>query len=206
MVQPHVDVVPLFETVRDLIASPVLMDTLCDDSDNRAHITTRGNEQRIVLGFSDGTKDGGYLVANWSIYRAKAALTKVSRARGVVVVFFDGRGGLPARGGGQTHQFYASMGSKIDAKQMQLTVQGQTISSKFGTLESCQYNIKQLISSGVSNAIYATIENDFTQTDHETMEEIAAVSYKAYVDFKEHPLFLKYLKIGASLNTMQKQT
>jgi phosphoenolpyruvate carboxylase len=199
MVQPPVDVVPLFETVPDLIASPVLMDTLYGNSAYRAHIATRGNEQHIMLGFSDGTKDGGYLMANWSIYKAKAALTAVSRAHGVVVVFFDGRGGPPARGGGQTHQFYASMGSKIEAKQIQLTVQGQTISSKFGTLESCQYNLEQLISSGVSNAIYATTENDFTRTGHETMEEIAAVSYKAYVDFKEHPLFLKYLENRSTL-------
>jgi len=199
MEQPPVDVVPLFETVPDLIASSQLMETLYSNSGYRAHIARRGNEQHVMLGFSDGTKDGGYLMANWSIYKAKAALTTVSRTHGVAVVFFDGRGGPPARGGGQTHQFYASMGSTIEAKQIQLTVQGQTISSKFGTLQSCQYNLEQLISSGVSNAVYAATENDFTTADHLTMEEIATVSYKAYAAFKEHPLFLQYLEKMSTL-------
>ncbi|MDP5102211.1 MAG: phosphoenolpyruvate carboxylase, partial [Nonlabens sp.] len=199
MEQPPVDVVPLFETVPDLIASPDLMDALYSNEAFRAHLKRRGNEQHVMLGFSDGTKDGGYLMANWSIYKAKAALTTVSRKHGISVVFFDGRGGPPARGGGQTHQFYASMGSKIEAKQIQLTVQGQTISSKFGTLESCQYNLEQLISSGVSNAVYATTENDFSDSDEKTMEEIAQVSYKAYSDFKAHPLFLSYLEKMSTL-------
>mgnify|MGYP000633117922 CR=1 FL=1 len=63
-----------------------------------------------MLGFSDGTKDGGYLMANWSILKAKEALTSISRKYGIKVIFFDGRGGPPARGGGNTHQFYSSMG------------------------------------------------------------------------------------------------
>jgi phosphoenolpyruvate carboxylase len=61
-----------------------------------------------MLGFSDGTKDGGYLKANWEIYSTKEKLTKVSEENDVKVIFFDGRGGPPARGGGKTHQFYAS--------------------------------------------------------------------------------------------------
>lgn len=199
MEQPAVDVVPLFETVPDLIAAPALMNALYENPSYRKHVAQRGNEQHVMLGFSDGTKDGGYLMANWSIYKAKAALTEVSRNHGVAVVFFDGRGGPPARGGGQTHQFYASMGSKIEAKQIQLTVQGQTISSKFGTLDSCQYNLEQLISSGVSNVVYATTENDFSVQDQQTMEEMATVSYNAYVAFKEHPLFLQYLEKVSTL-------
>lgn len=199
MEQPLIDVVPLFETVPDLIASPAIMESLYSNTAYRAHVARRGNEQHVMLGFSDGTKDGGYLMANWGIYKAKEALTAVSRKHGIAVIFFDGRGGPPARGGGQTHQFYASMGSKIEAKQIQLTVQGQTISSKFGTLDSCQFNLEQLISSGVDNAVYATTENDFSKAQHATMEELATVSYKAYSDFKAHPLFLPYLEKMSTL-------
>ena len=61
-----------------------------------------------MLGFSDGTKDGGYLTANWSIYKAKEKLTKISRKYNIDISFFDGRGGPPARGGGNTNQFYSS--------------------------------------------------------------------------------------------------
>ena len=102
-----------------------------------------------MLGFSDGTKDGGYLMANWAIFRAKEALTEISREFGIKVIFFDGRGGPPARGGGKTSQFYASLGPTIEDKEIQLTIQGQTISSNFGTLNSAQYNLEQLLSSGI---------------------------------------------------------
>ncbi len=54
-----------------------------------------------MLGFSDGTKDGGYLKANWEIYKAKEVLTKLSEQNNIKVVFFDGRGGPPARGEGK---------------------------------------------------------------------------------------------------------
>ena len=106
-----------------------------------------------MVGFSDGTKDGGYLMANWSIYKAKEELTRISREHNVEVVFFDGRGGPPARGGGKTHKFYASMGNNISSDQIQLTIQGQTVSSNFGTIDSAQYNIEQLLNAGISHGV-----------------------------------------------------
>ncbi|MFB0903407.1 MAG: phosphoenolpyruvate carboxylase [Nonlabens sp.] len=199
MTQPKIDVVPLFETVPDLVNAPAVMRSLYENENYRSHVQRRGDTQNIMLGFSDGTKDGGYLMANWAIYKAKEALTSVSREFGISIVFFDGRGGPPARGGGQTHQFYASMGTKIEAKHIQLTIQGQTISSKFGTLESCQYNLEQMISSGVSNAVYASDANDFSPSDQATMDQLADTSYKAYTDFKAHPQFLSYLEKMSTL-------
>lgn len=74
------------------------MQTLYDLPAYRQHLERRGKRQTIMLGFSDGTKDGGYLMANWSIYKAKEELTLVSRQNNIEVVFFDGRGGPPARG------------------------------------------------------------------------------------------------------------
>jgi len=101
----RIDVVPLFETIDDLGHAARVMAELYEDDVYRDHLRRRGNVQTIMLGFSDGTKDGGYLMANWSIYRAKVELTKLSSEYGISVVFFDGRGGPPARGGGKTHKF-----------------------------------------------------------------------------------------------------
>ena len=128
---PTVDIAPLFETISDLSIAPKVMDVVYSDPTYRNHLRTRGDKQTIMLGFSDGTKDGGYLMANWSIFRAKEELTEVSRKHGVKALFFDGRGGPPARGGGNTHQFYASLGDSIESDEIQITVQGQTISSNF---------------------------------------------------------------------------
>ena len=84
-------------------------------------------------------------MANWSIYKAKEELTAISNEHEIEVIFFDGSGGPPARGGGKTHKFYASMGKNISNKEIQLTIQGQTVSSNFGTIDSAQYNMEQLI-------------------------------------------------------------
>jgi len=192
------DVVPLFETVTDLEASPKVMEELYANPHYRKHLSKRGDKQTIMLGFSDGTKDGGYLMANWAIFKAKEALTSLSRAYGISVVFFDGRGGPPARGGGKTHQFYASLGPTIEDKEIQLTIQGQTISSNFGTIESSQYNMEQLISSGISNRLNDK-NIEMPKEDKAVMDELASISYKTYVDFKNHPKFLPYLENMSTL-------
>ncbi len=196
---PTVDVIPLFETVTDLQNAHIVMEQLYTNPEYAKHMERRGNKQTIMLGFSDGTKDGGYLMANWSIYKAKEALTAISRQYGIKVMFFDGRGGPPARGGGKTHKFYASLGPTIENEEIQLTIQGQTISANFGTLNSSQYNIEQLISSGVANEVFAEAEEPLSEKDRETMNRLAEISYDSYVDFKNHPKFLPYLEQMSTL-------
>lgn len=192
-----VDVIPLFETVEDLENAEDVMRTLYSNRVYRHHLSKRKNKQTIMCGFSDGTKDGGYLMANWGIFKAKEALTRVSREYDIEVIFFDGRGGPPARGGGKTHQFYASLGPTIEDKEIQLTVQGQTISSNFGTIDSSQFNLEQLLSSGIKNDIF---NKDQLNEEHRTlMNDLADISYKTYVDFKSHPKFLPYLEKMSTL-------
>ena len=196
---PTVDVAPLFETITDLSIAPKVMDIVYSNPTYRNHLRTRGDKQTIMLGFSDGTKDGGYLMANWSIFRAKEELTEVSRKHGIKALFFDGRGGPPARGGGNTHQFYASLGDSIESDEIQITVQGQTISSNFGTVNSCQYNLEQLLSSGIANRVFNSSSSELSVEDRQTMDELAETSYQAYQDFKSHPKFLPYLEHMSTL-------
>ena len=189
----NVDVVPLFESVSDLENASTVMENVYCNQLYRDHIIRRDNIQTIMLGFSDGTKDGGYLTANWSILKAKESLTKVSRKFGIKVLFFDGRGGPPARGGGNTHQFYSSLGDFIESDEIQLTVQGQTISSNFGTIKSSQYNMEQLISSGIKNRILSNSEV-FNKKNRKTIQKLSSISYNSYKDFKSHPSFIPYLE------------
>ena len=192
-----VDVIPLFETVEDLQNAETIMRTVYSNKKYREHLTKRKNKQTIMLGFSDGTKDGGYLMANWGIFKAKESLTKVSKEFQIDVIFFDGRGGPPARGGGKTHQFYASLGPTIEDKEIQLTIQGQTISSNFGTLNSSQFNIEQLLSSGIKNDVFTI--NQLNDKHRTIINDLAQTSYNNYVDFKNHPQFLPYLEEMSTL-------
>jgi phosphoenolpyruvate carboxylase len=187
-----VDIIPLFETIDDLQRSAAIMEILYSNKDYQAHLNRRGKKQTIMLGFSDGTKDGGYLMANWSIYAAKEQLTAISKKYDVDVLFFDGRGGPPARGGGKTHNFYASMGKTISNSEIQLTIQGQTVSSNFGTVDSAQFNIEQLLHAGLANNENNDI-NQLTSIDVELIQLLANDGYTAYVKLKNHPYFTDYL-------------
>lgn len=191
---PSIDIVPLFETISDLKVAAKVMESVYLNRTYRNHLKNRGDKQTIMLGFSDGTKDGGYLMANWSILRAKESLTTISRKYGIKVLFFDGRGGPPARGGGNTHQFYASMGEFVESDQIQLTVQGQTISSNFGTVDSCKYNLEQLLSAGIQNRVLNYDVNHNNKKDRIILDNLAKISFKAYSDFKNHPKFVPYLE------------
>jgi phosphoenolpyruvate carboxylase len=189
-----VDVIPLFETIDDLVGAGASMNTLYSDSNYRAHLLQRGNKQTIMLGFSDGTKDGGYMSANWNIYRAKENLTRISKQNDIDVLFFDGRGGPPARGGGNTHNFYASLGKNIASSEIQLTVQGQTISSNFGTPESAQFNMEQLITAGLENLLLEDDGKVLQPNERKLLEQLSEISLKCYMELKKNPLFTEFLE------------
>ncbi|MBZ4040748.1 phosphoenolpyruvate carboxylase [Flavobacterium hibisci] len=201
---PTVDIIPLFESVDDLQNAHSIMEQLYTNPEYAAHLKSRGNKQTIMLGFSDGTKDGGYLMANWSIYQAKIELTQISRQYGIQAIFFDGRGGPPARGGGKTHKFYASLGPKIENNEIQITVQGQTISSNFGTLDSCRYNIENLLSAGVTNQVFGKDKNELSAEETAILTQLAGLGYEKYLSFKNHPKFIPYLEKMSTLKYYSK--
>ena len=197
--QPALDFVPLFETVDDLAGAPEQMRILFGTAAYRNHVISRGNVQHVMLGFSDGTKDGGYLRANWSIHQAKEQLSAVCRAAGVEVVFFDGRGGPPARGGGNTHRFYASLGPDVETREVQTTIQGQSISSNFGTPRSASYNLELLLTSGIQHRLIDPEKSRWTSDQRALMNELAERSYAEYTALKAHPAFMEYLSTYGTL-------
>jgi phosphoenolpyruvate carboxylase len=189
----NIDIVPLFETIDDLEHAAEVMRTLYTNPVYKEHLQRRNHRQTIMLGFSDGTKDGGYLMANWSIYKAKRELTAISCQYGIDVIFFDGRGGPPSRGGGKTHKFYASMGHDISNKEIQLTIQGQTVSSNFGIIDAAQYNIEQLLNAGVSNELFSDRQITFSDTEEALLRQLSEAGYNAYKQLRDHPYLADYL-------------
>lgn len=195
----NMDIVPLFETMEGLDNAEKVMTELYSNPVYQQHLERRGKQQTIMLGFSDGTKDGGYLKANWEIYKAKEVLTQLSEENGIKVVFFDGRGGPPARGGGKTHDFYASQGKTIANNKIELTIQGQTITSIFGNKEQAKYNFEQLLTAGVENDVFKNSKKDLTEKERALILELANISYKKYSDLKAHPMFVPYLQEMSTL-------
>lgn len=187
------DIAPLFETMDDLARAHEVMAELYALPYYREHLRRRHDRQYIMLGFSDGTKDGGYFSANWAIFKAKERLTQTAREHGVEVVFFDGRGGPPARGGGNVRKFYAAQGSKIANSGIQLTIQGQTVSSRFSSVGAACHYIGNLLTAGLENRLF-TDEGGRTGEFDADLQEIADLSFEAYRKLKERPDFMPYLE------------
>jgi phosphoenolpyruvate carboxylase len=193
------DFVPLFETVDDLQRAASVMQALYTHPVYATHVKRRGGKQTIMLGFSDSTKDGGYLMANWSIYKAKLTLTDMARQYGIDLAFFDGRGGPPSRGGGKTQRFYASMGQHIANDQIQLTVQGQSISSQYGSWDTALYNMEQLLLAGLSSAVKQQDGDTLSTQSLDLLDDMAQISHGKFLDLRHDPLFLKYLETFSPL-------
>ncbi len=192
------DIVPLFETMNGMDTAEATMQYLFDLPDYRSHLEQRGSKQTMMLGFSDGTKDGGYLKANWSILKTKEVLSKVCSKNGIDAIFFDGRGGPPARGGGKTHRFYAAQTKDIANNEIQLTIQGQTITSTYGTKEQFMHNSEQLLTAGLSNNLFGK-ENVISRESRKLMEELSDISFAKYDALKQHEMFISYLENRSTL-------
>lgn len=187
------DIVPLFESIEDLNNSAHIMKILWENPIYKKHLKKRGSRQTVMLGFSDGTKDGGYVTANWSIYKSKLMLNQLATQYKIDLIFFDGRGGPPSRGGGNTHLFYRALEKATPQSQVQLTIQGQTISSDFGTPDSAKFNIEQLMTAALSEKLFPSTEKALDKKDLALIQKISDISATAYHQLKKHPLFLSYL-------------
>ncbi|NER09224.1 Phosphoenolpyruvate carboxylase, type 1 [Muriicola jejuensis] len=192
------DIVPLFETMKGMDRSEKIMTTLFALPEYKAHLERRELKQTMMLGFSDGTKDGGYLRANWSIFKTKETLSKVCSKHGYKAIFFDGRGGPPARGGGKTHRFYAAQTRDIANNEIQLTIQGQTITSTYGTKEQFIHNSEQLLTAGLSNNLFGK-EHKISASSRRLIEQLSQLSFDKYDALKQHPKFIPYLEHKSTL-------
>jgi phosphoenolpyruvate carboxylase len=197
------DIVPLFETMEGMQSSEATMKMLFNLPEYREHLSQRDQKQTIMLGFSDGTKDGGYLKANWSIFKTKEILSAVCEENGIKAIFFDGRGGPPARGGGKTHRFYAAQSRMIANHEIQLTIQGQTITSTYATKEKFVHNCEQLLAAGLANSFSEGV-HDISENSRQLLEELANLSYQKYNDLKMHEKFIPYLENKSTLKYYDK--
>ncbi|MED7789080.1 phosphoenolpyruvate carboxylase [Francisella sp. 19X1-34] len=187
------EVVPLFETMEDLKNSTQILDDLLKIKLYTDNLEIWHNSQTIMLGFSDGTKDGGYFMANWSILEAKRALSKYLSSKGIKPIFFDGRGGPPSRGGGDMFLFYRGLSNVVSNHDVQVTIQGQSISSKFGNSNSAQYNLEQILTSGLYGKLNLHNAHKLNASELTLINELGRISFETYINLKNHPQFIDYL-------------
>jgi phosphoenolpyruvate carboxylase len=179
--QLAVDIVPLFETIEDLDSAATTLRALLALPEYREWLrVARDNRQEVMLGYSDSNKDGGYLTANWAIYRAQSELVAVARAAGVSLRFFHGRGGTVGRGGGPSYDAVLAQPPGAVNGSLRLTEQGEVIAARYADRDQARRSLEALVSAtalatadGVTNA---TEDPAFT----DTMRALSDVSLRAY--------------------------
>ena len=201
------DVVPLFETIADLARSEEVMGSLWTDPVYRRYLAARGNRQQVMLGYSDANKDGGYLAANWALYRAQARLGRAAASAGVKLVLFHGKGGTIDRGGGLSHRAIIAQPFAAPGCRIKITEQGEVVSAKYSHPTIACRNIEQLVSA-VLLANLMPNGNGSPSAEQlgrwETiMEELAQISEQAYRSFVfEDPDFIRYYALATPIQIL----
>jgi phosphoenolpyruvate carboxylase len=181
LVDSEIDIVPLFETIDDLHRCDFLLRTMFANPAYEAHLEARHRFQEVMLGYSDSSKDGGFLAANWALQATLAQLAKLSQNCGVKIRLFHGRGGTVGRGGGRANKAILSQPAGSFNGTIRFTEQGEVISFRYSLTPIAHRHLEQIVSA----VLLATAGEGFPGAEERfegQMREMEEVSRKAYRD------------------------
>ncbi len=192
--QSQLNIIPLFETIADLRACGPIMDQLFSEPYYRQLLGSRGGVQEVMLGYSDSNKDGGFLTANWELYKAEVELVAVFARHGVKLRLFHGRGGSVGRGGGPSYQAVLAQPPGSVAGQIRITEQGEVIASKYSDPDIGRRNLETLVAATFEATVLKP-ESGGQPVYLEILEEMSAVAFAAYRKLVyETPGFVQFFR------------
>ena len=199
------DIAPLFETIDDLRAAPEIMRALFDDPVYRRHLQARGQQQTVMLGYSDSAKDGGILASRWALQRTQVELLELSQQAGVRIAFFHGRGGSVSRGGGKTERaIIAAPRGTVDGV-LRVTEQGEVIHRKYGIRALALRNLEQATAAVLRASLRPRPQEPREAGWRALATELAQTSrtrYRALVH--EHPDFPAYFRAATPIDVIER--
>ncbi|MGZ8748814.1 MAG: phosphoenolpyruvate carboxylase, partial [Mycobacterium sp.] len=191
-----VGIVPLFETIDDLQRGSSILEQALDLPVYRAIVSARGESQEVMLGYSDSNKDGGYLAANWALYRAELDLVESARKTGMRLRLFHGRGGTVGRGGGPSYDAIRAQPPGAVNGSLRITEQGEVIAAKYAEPQIAHRNLETLLAATLE-ATLLDIEGlgDAAGPAYEVLDDLAARAQRAYSELvHDTPGFVEYFK------------
>ncbi|MCC6212827.1 MAG: phosphoenolpyruvate carboxylase [Burkholderiales bacterium] len=188
-----VDVIPLFESIGDLERCGAIMAAAFSNRLYRGWVRARGDEQEVMLGYSDSNKDGGYLSSSWSLYKATIDLMRVCREHGVRLRLFHGRGGTVGRGGGPSYEAILSQPAGSVDGALRLTEQGEVIASKYADPETGRRNLEILVAATLE-ASFAAEPADAGGRRAQIMEGLSRHAFAAYRELVGTAGFMDYFR------------
>ena len=176
-----VGIVPLFETIDDLHRGASILEAALDLPVYQRIVRSRGDSQEVMLGYSDSNKDGGYLAANWALYRAELDLVESARKTGIRLRLFHGRGGTVGRGGGPSYQAILAQPPGAVNGSLRLTEQGEVIAAKYAEPIIAQRNLETLLAATLESTLL-DVEGlgDAAGPAYEILDELADRAQRAY--------------------------
>ncbi|KUI11914.1 phosphoenolpyruvate carboxylase [Mycobacterium sp. GA-1285] len=202
--EPYVPVgiVPLFETIDDLQHGSSILEAALDLPVYRSIVSARGESQEVMLGYSDSNKDGGYLAANWALYRAELDLVESARKTGIRLRLFHGRGGTVGRGGGPSYDAILAQPPGAVNGSLRLTEQGEVIAAKYAEPQVANRNLETLVAATLE-ATLLDVEGlgDDAGPAYELLDDLAARAQHAYAELvHETPGFVEYFKASTPVS------
>jgi phosphoenolpyruvate carboxylase len=196
-----VNIIPLFETIADLERCADTMRSLFRLPCYRRWLESRGRWQEVMLGYSDSNKDGGFVTANWALYRAELKLVEVFRAFDVKLRLFHGRGGSVGRGGGPSYEAILAQPAGSVNGAIRITEQGEIIASKYSDPELGRRNLETLVAATMEASLLPAPRIDGAIADYyAAMDELAALAYTAYRSLVyDTPEFLPYFRASTPI-------
>jgi phosphoenolpyruvate carboxylase len=173
-------IVPLFESIADLQQAGQVVESLIGDAAFADLLARRHRRLEVMVGYSDSAKDGGYLTAQWEIYRAQEDLAAVAARHDVELTIFHGRGGSTGRGGGPTHAAILAQPAGHPPGRLKLTEQGETISFKYGLPGLAYRNLEAALSATLLAAFPDVVGSAAPPFGRDLMIEAARGAEEAY--------------------------
>ena len=203
-------VVPLFETIDDLIASPKILEEYLSVPEvqnsleyQRKHKERKRKIQEIMIGYSDSNKDGGILASTWYLYKAQKELTEVAQKFDVDLKFFHGKGGSISRGAGPVHWFLCSLPNGTLSGKIKMTEQGETIEKKYANKINAAYNLELMLSGSTLNTLMHRRHPGGNAKAAEIVEYMGAESKKFYVELLKQNHFLEFFRQATPIDVIE---